>query len=133
MQDLTVIFMYKSRKPTLYTSILQYFIQLNNRGRPPTIVSSKETFYKHKNINTPIFAQLTNPEWKPPDNCSLFLNKMREDVQREVGQLTSLAPPSFDPGAEQFASMVPSAATGYGLGLGVSLDICCYFLAIETF
>ncbi|XP_052802258.1 autophagy-related protein 9A-like [Mya arenaria] len=59
---------------------------------------------------------LTNPEWKPPDNCSMFLNQMRDQVQRDVGPLASLQAPDMTGILGPFSSMNPSAATGVGLG-----------------
>lgn len=53
---------------------------------------------------------LTNPEWKPPENCSMFLSNMKEQAQREVGAtLSSLQPLEHGP----YSSMVPSAGLGY--------------------
>ncbi|KAH3716327.1 autophagy-related protein 9A-like [Dreissena polymorpha] len=61
---------------------------------------------------------LTNPEWKPPENCSLFLTQIREQVQREVVALSSLQPvnPHMSGMEGTYQSLLPSGATGLGLG-----------------
>ncbi|XP_045169855.2 autophagy-related protein 9A-like [Mercenaria mercenaria] len=56
---------------------------------------------------------LTNPEWKPPENCSMFLNNVKDHIQRDVVAMSSM---QQDLMGGPFQSMIPSGATGVGLG-----------------
>lgn len=60
---------------------------------------------------------LTNPEWKPPENCSMFLNDMKEQVQRDVVSLSTMQPDITGAAIQSLGpGMLPSGATGVGLG-----------------
>lgn len=60
---------------------------------------------------------LTNPEWKPPENCSMFLNDFKEQVHRDAVSLSTMQPDIMGAPYQSLGpGMMPSAATGIGLG-----------------
>ncbi|KAL3831621.1 hypothetical protein ACJMK2_023354 [Sinanodonta woodiana] len=59
---------------------------------------------------------LTNPEWKPPENCSMFINNIKEQVHRDLTSLSSMQQDGTGMGYSHYQSLVPSGATGLGIG-----------------
>ncbi|KAK3580575.1 hypothetical protein CHS0354_002669 [Potamilus streckersoni] len=59
---------------------------------------------------------LTNPEWKPPENCSMFINNVKEQVHRDLMSLNSMQQDVNGIGYSHYQSLVPNGATGLGIG-----------------
>ncbi|XP_056007904.1 autophagy-related protein 9A-like isoform X2 [Ostrea edulis] len=55
---------------------------------------------------------LTNPEWKPPQDCSLFINDVKEQAQRDPTSLSI-----FHPVTQNMMSSSQGSLTGYLSGL----------------
>ncbi|XP_078320692.1 autophagy-related protein 9A-like isoform X2 [Crassostrea virginica] len=55
---------------------------------------------------------LTNPEWKPPKECSLFLNDVKEKAQRNTASLSI-----FHPVTQNMVNSSQGSFTGYLSGL----------------
>ncbi|KAK6166142.1 hypothetical protein SNE40_022905 [Patella caerulea] len=62
---------------------------------------------------------LTNPEWKPPDNCSLFINNVKDQAHRDIASMSTM---QFDnPAASSLYGLsVALPSLGPGLGFGYS-------------
>ncbi|XP_060575808.1 autophagy-related protein 9A-like [Ruditapes philippinarum] len=76
--------------------------------------SQKEQGEDGKTEMSLMHFHLTNPEWKPPENCSMFLHNVKDHIQRDVVAMSSMQQDLMGGGA--FQSMIPSGATGIGLG-----------------
>ncbi|XP_067650606.1 autophagy-related protein 9A-like [Haliotis asinina] len=59
---------------------------------------------------------LTNPEWKLPDNCSVFVNTIKEQAQKDVASLSVMQQENA-----AFSSLYsPMPSLGIGVGYGFS-------------
>ncbi|KAL5006246.1 hypothetical protein ScPMuIL_015052 [Solemya velum] len=61
---------------------------------------------------------LTNPEWKPPEDCSMFINNLKGHAQRDLSSLGGLPVDPTGLISSEFHSLSPGFAPQMGQGLG---------------